>query len=294
MQEVKPSITIAVGGMGVGKTFLTTKQIKEYAKYFAKKGRGVLIFDVNNEYTEFKTVHFDIDDILNAEKEAKKTGNRRVTQSEKNISNLKTGIRRVLPFSVKGRKMELAEKKITMLKVCNNFYNGLVLLDDINVYMTNFQAEAVQSLFKNIRHNGLDLILHMQSMNPLTRIHYESTTFIRMHYDRFDITIMKDKAGSYYEILKIAQQIVWKEYREYKNKRFHLYVNLEEFKIIGINESQFEESAKSFIMVNRSEPEFKRLCMEVARKNGREKPSFQDNIIGEDQWIESRKKMYLD
>ena len=59
MQGREPIFYVAVGKKGIGKTYFTKQLIKAYVKGVPAnnlKPRKVLVMDVNNEFTEIKTI----------------------------------------------------------------------------------------------------------------------------------------------------------------------------------------------------------------------------------------------
>jgi hypothetical protein len=276
-------LMIAFGMMGVGKTYVTEKLFPEYVK---KLNRKVLIFDPNNEDTfhRYATVYFDIEDIMQTKKREAKEQRRIITKSEQYIKDLAPGqIRRVAPFTKYGESMNMAQLKQTMKTLCENLRGGLLFLEDVNRYVTNFESEELLGAFKTIRHHSLDLIMHMQSTNPIRPILFEAATCFRMHYDGFDVDKIKPRLGNRYEILKIAQLIVEQEYRN-GNNRFFLYIQNKNSKISGINKKQFTDACKKYLTANPNE--FASLAMETAFKNNRHKPSFSDKEKAIHEWIQ--------
>lgn len=228
-------ITIATGAPGHGKTKRTTDEIKMYVLNDVKHnraGRKVLIFDINNEYGEFKTVKYDVTD---------------PNDNGKYFSLLKNSeIRRVTPFAPPdGRPMDFDEKLKTIGDIMANYRNGLVVIEDINKYAIGIHTmKKVISFLCSNRHAGLDIIIHVQSLSAVEPRMWQNARMIRFHYQTDKIDRYEQRIPNF-ELMKIAQIIVTNEY--YKgNKYFFLYVDIQANKIIGVNKKQFLEACKEY------------------------------------------------
>ena len=118
VREREPILMCATGKKGVGKTYQTEKLINDYIKPnrgTGKKGRKVLIYDINMEYTRYKVIGL---------KDIKKF-------SRQN----KIEIRRVLPINEDGSVATLVEMVDILNTIIQTFRGGLLVLEDINRYM---------------------------------------------------------------------------------------------------------------------------------------------------------------
>ncbi len=286
MEEREAKFMIATGMMGVGKSYVTEEFLRVYYKTHKRK---ILIFDPNNEetYHHIPAVYFDVLDVQKARAIEKKDIGRSIqTKSEQVISSLPQGsVCRVLPFTRHGRQMSIEQKQVTMTFLCEHFRGGLLLLEDVNKYITNFEAEEIQGAFKAIRHQSQDVIMHCQSLRPLRPIHLEACQVIRMHYDGVNVSQIKDRLEGIYELLRIAQIIVENEYWKggKKNERFHLYVHLKQQKIQGATTEQFMAACEQFLTSNKAY--LNDIASEIAYRNGRQKPNYQDNLAARRSWI---------
>jgi hypothetical protein len=274
-------LMIATGQMGVGKSYVTNQLLSAYEK----SGRKIVIFDPNNEdiYYRYKMLHFDILEVERAKIEERKKHIRIITQSEKNIQGLPNScVVRIPPFTIYGDKMNTAQMKLTMIALLENFRGGLVFLEDVNKYISNFEREEIKGAFKAIRHQSQDIIMHMQSLSPLRPIHFEAASVIRMHYDGFDVAKIKDRLGNNYALLKIAQLICENEYLN-GNQRFFCYVHLKKRHIKGISPAQFNMACFHFLTSHRAE--FRDLAFTIAHKAGRNTPLHQDNEKAMREWV---------
>ncbi len=239
-------ITIVSGMPGVGKSYETEQQLNLYIQPDAsvnRPGRKVLIFDTNDEYRNYKSVMYNV-------KDPKDNG--RHLQGLKNVE-----IRRVLPYypSPQGgtpSPMGFGDKEKTLIDITNNYRDGLVLLEDINTYLVAFKSADTISLLCAARHKGIDLIIQVQSLSAIDTRMFQNSTYIRMHYQTDDITRYKGRLNENFEPLKIAQNIINKEYID-GNIRFFLYYNNRTKKITGASKEQYDAGLELYKMKNKSE-----------------------------------------
>ena len=129
----QPMLTIVCGETGVGKTYRNRNEARLYLKdnsTTGKAGRKVLAFDTNDDdYTAYKTVSPDQLHKLMAKRP-----------------------RRIRPFNKDGSPMGKEEKKEVVKKILKYFRNGLILLDDIDDYMT---GEKGQDMISHFVHFGI-------------------------------------------------------------------------------------------------------------------------------------------
>ena len=205
----------AVGKMGAGKSHTTKAHY--ILPYHKAQGKSVVVFSPNREkhYDCFDTLYWDVEDIWKARKEEEKTGHRIVTKSEGYLAALRPGeIRVVLPITRKGRTMNTQQMQLTTRVIFETFHDGLMLFDDINKYINHWQATWLLGGMKTIRHNRTDTIMHMQSVDPFRRIHWEALSLLRLHHDRIDVSHIASKIPqNLYPLLRIAQ-IVLKAYQK--------------------------------------------------------------------------------
>ncbi len=247
----EPMMVIATGLQGAGKTYLTRKYLDAYLK--AHPNRTILVFDPNDEtdYHNIKAIYWDIADIQRARLEEKKSNytKRIITKSEKLVSKLPKGkIYRIVPYTLEKRPQRMSQKQLkeTMISLCKYFSNGLLLLDDVNVYCTNFEREEIVGALKNLRHKGCDLIMHLQSLNPMRRIHMETCRVVRMHRDNMQMSVIKTKLGDNYDLFYIARNLV--QIMAQKNKYVHVNIYVQERKIKGLfSKGDYEQACRTFL-----------------------------------------------
>lgn len=245
MEKREPMVMIATGKKGVGKTVATIEMIYKYVNGNPEKGvppRKALIFDVNDEFSSFwfhgqthSIKALSIGDIL------------------KFSAHPKIEVRRIRPFFDDGRKMGTGDMADVLALILENYRNGLLLVEDINKYTNDtLKGDLVGSL-ATVRHIGIDLVAHYQSIgraaNPKL---LGNTKMIRMHKTNDTVSRHKNKFEERAEILDIAQSIVEKKFHD-GDKRYYLYVDIDDSKIIGeFDESDMDEAIQDYVSRNHS------------------------------------------
>jgi hypothetical protein len=225
MEKREPMVMIATGKKGVGKTVATIEMIYRYISGNKQKGlppRKALIFDVNDEFSHFwyhGSYHsikaLAIKDIL------------------KFSVHPKVEVRRIRPFWDDGSKMGINDMNEVLGIILENYRNGLLLVEDINKYTNDtLKGDLVGSL-ATVRHIGIDLVAHYQSIgraaNPKL---LGNTRIIRLHKTNDTVSRHKNKFEERAEILQIAESIVDKKFQE-GDKRYYLFVDIDDSKIKG-------------------------------------------------------------
>jgi hypothetical protein len=235
VKEREPLLMCVTGRKGVGKTFTTTKMLYDYVKpnpKTGKKGRKVLIYDVNMEYTQFKTI--GVKDI------------KRFAQSER------PQVRRILPVDEHGQVLKIDEMVDTLNLILQDFRGGLLLLEDINRYMLQAKTQDIIGVITTCRHRDLDIICHYQSLSALDPRMWQNSNFVRFHSQMDDIERYKQRIPNF-QMFKIAQYLVELQYYKKKNPRFFCFVSNDNNYITG-----------SF-----SPTDFKYACIEWLKNNDR-------------------------
>ncbi len=238
----QPMLTIVCGETGVGKTYRNRNEARLYLKdnsTTGKAGRKVLAFDTNDDdYTAYKTVSPDQLHKLMAKRP-----------------------RRIRPFNKDGSPMGKEEKKDVVKKILKYFRNGLILLDDIDDYMTGEKGQDMISALCTLRHKGVDIVFTHQSIGKVTRTAFQNCTWLRLHHQVDDVTYIKERIPKY-PIVRIAQLIVDEQYdlayTKFANgeiseddfdKRasYFVYVNLRKQRIRGCSRAAYIRACKTFI-----------------------------------------------
>ncbi len=259
--ERTPLLIIVCGMKGVGKTHFSVLDIDRYVLDNAgtgKRGRKVLILDFNDEvmYRKYKAV------------------------SPKYIKVLtEPRGRRIIPIADNGKKYDLQMMRDVAEYVVFNFMNGLVVLEDIDKYMTGKKGQSLIGAMTTNRHAGMDLLITHQSVAKVSKTEWENAAFVRLHHQLDDVDRIKDDLPNY-PLMKIAQIIVDKKYfracqdydrgllddNQFKAARsFFVYINMLEHKIMRATEEEFREATYEFI---RMKPGLVSRRMKVGDENG--------------------------
>jgi hypothetical protein len=128
--------------------------------------------------------------------------------------------------------MTLDEWANALFYVLNRFQNGLLLIEDINKYLTHhFPKDVVGAIVTN-RHKDLDIIMHYQAVGKVPTTVWENANWIRFHKNNQSVERHKKKFEDKYEMLRIAECLVDFQY-DNGNERFFCYVDIEWSKIKG-------------------------------------------------------------
>lgn len=283
--------TLVTGRQGVGKTFTTAELIDLYHEKHSS--RRVLIFDPNNEkvFHKYKTLYFDITEIINNDKRLKKNQPELPTKTMQALYGF-TGVRRVVAYKPNGTMMSNPEKKRAFKFFLSNFTGGLFHAEDVATYESNFMSEEVSGMLRNMRHKSNDMFMHVQSLNGITTNLVENIKCIRIHEDTYPVNRLKMKLSDHFEIIKLGRLIVANEYFEKGNKRFFLFVFLQEKKLSNVTAEQFAFALQEFVITEKNcyKDELSR-HMHNQRKIGR--PTFDDIEAAQNMWME-RRLSYID
>ena len=221
----EPQLIIATGTKGVGKTYKTCELVEDYLTpnvKIGKKPRKVLIFDANGEYSNeeiqkngfrFRTKVLALKDIEDWSKQSR------------------VEVRRVLPVDANGNELG-TEKYPEILAVILHYYRGgMLILEDINKYLTETRDAKIIGALTTNRHRDLDIYIHLQSLSPLTTRMWQNANVVRFHYQMDDIDRYKARIPNY-ELFKIAQLMVNEKYYS-GEERFFCYVMNQLNKIKG-------------------------------------------------------------
>lgn len=226
MTKARIPILMAVcGKKGVGKSWKTMEYLRKYVSENPR--RKVLIFDVNNEYSDIRNISLE---------NVKLYGSSKLVQ-----------IRRVQPFFDDGTPMKLSDMARVLEFLIQNFFNGLLLIEDLNRYVgDNMPSDIIGALCTN-RHKGVDMIIHFQSIGRITPKFWQNINHLRIHQNTDSVDRHRNKFEDKFEYLKIAEILIDKQYRS-GNERYFLFVDCDMEKIhCGLSEEQIKEGITSYI-----------------------------------------------
>jgi hypothetical protein len=244
----EPSAEIAIGFKGVGKTYTTKKMVESYIMNdasTARKGRPVLVFDVNGEYDDYIAIDFDIEEPNEF---------KRATEIRK-ISS--PGKYRIVAYKKNRALMSANEMYATVVTICRSFRNGLLILEDINKYMLSNVKIDIVSMLIGLRHLGTDLIIHYQSLRAIPPRMWANMNYLRWHKQSDGIDKYRNRLDNY-ELFKIGERIMERKYLS--DKRYYFWVDKLGEKLINVSETDFEQAALEYLSLNpRALQERKRL-----------------------------------
>lgn len=236
----EPKLIIATGTRGVGKTHTTCEVIQNYIQdnpNTGKRGRKVLIYDVNREYTN---------------EEVRKKGFNFVTQTL-DIKNLpawtaqqRVEVRRILPVGPAGEILGIDGMIELLRKILHDFKGGLLVLEDINRYLIDTKTPEIIGTMATNRHRDLDIYIHLQSLAPVTTRMWQNCNSVRFHKQMDDIARYQQRIPNA-ELYFIAQTLVNLRYK--RDPRFYIYVDNEYSRITGkFTQKQFQVACYSYLL----------------------------------------------
>ena len=224
----------AVGKKGVGKTFRSSQMMREYVKGNPSKGvqgRRVLIFDVNDEYGEFRAINL---------------GDIQMFSIHPNIE-----VRRIRPFHPNGKKMTLDDLGETLFYILENYRNGMLLIEDVNKFISDTMPNDLAGAICTNRHIGLDIVLHYQSIGRITTKVWQNLNILRFHKCTDTVAKHRKKFEDKFEFLSIAEGMVNYNYYQLNNKRYYLHIDIDDEVIRGnYTDKLWDLSVDEFITKN--------------------------------------------
>jgi hypothetical protein len=264
--ERQPMVFLVCGETGVGKTVRNRLEIKRYMMddpTSAKKGRKVLAFDTNDDDYPYRTVSPD---------------------HLKALTNVTA--RRIRPFNRDGSVMDEEQKKEVVEKILKHYKNGLVVLDDIDHYMSGSRGQSMIGALCTVRHKGIDILLTHQSIAKISTTEWQNCTWLRLHHQVDDVTRYRERIPKY-SLVRIAQHIVDEQYELAssafsrgvisegdfkKQKSFFVYVNMRTQKLRGCSQSAFIRATKKYI----DQEESRKIKMMLSERDFQEQPIYKN------------------
>lgn len=228
----EPQLGVVVGKKGVGKTHLTKQIIRTYTIGSpAVNARRALILDVNDEFTELKSIALKDIPLFSA--------------------HPKIEARRVRPFRPDGKKMSMDEIAQTLFVILETYRGGLLLIEDVNKYTSdNMPNDLIGAICTN-RHADMDIIIHYQSIGRISPKVWQNLNWIRFHKNTDSVDRHKLKFEDKFDVLKLTEILVNNAYKS--NKRYYCYVNVDDMKIQGsFSRKVAEETVMEYMQINYS------------------------------------------
>lgn len=236
-EEREPLLGVVVGRKAVGKTFLTKRILEQYVKGNPAKGikgRKVLIIDANDEYSEYSAIY--LEDVV------------------KFTASTLIQIKRIRPYLIKDGKtvkMRLEDLSNVLNIVLDIFNNGLLMIEDINKYVSDSLKTDVMGAVATNRHRDQDIIMHFQGIGRIGPKIWQNLSWLRFHKITESVRKHKSKFEDKYELLQIVENMVDHEYFDLNNERFCQYVDCENMRLMGnIDTKKFESACETYLLDN--------------------------------------------
>jgi len=277
-------VTLVVGKKKVGKSVTTIKMLDDMVRGNPARGvrpRKALIFDVNNEFGDFEW----------------EGGKRKIKALYiKDIARFSASniieIRRIRPFFDDGRKMSTDEMSGVLTIILDNYRRGVLLVEDINKYVSDSIGGDLIGNLATARHIGLDIICHYQQIGRAsTPKLFGNCNYIRFHKTNDTVARHEIKFQEKTELLMLAENIVNHYYNikgyeeDPKYKYIYLWVDIDESKIMPGNypltDSDIERSIHEYVSENRTrliKPLLQRINLETGAKVFDEKSAVKYKI----------------
>jgi hypothetical protein len=260
----QPMAVVAVGQQGGGKTYTTTKEMELYKKKFK---RPVLIVDVNNEYSQYKSIYYDAN-----LPEQKKRVNGHPKKNRMGLAQIREPrTYRIIGIRPDGRSMSNEQLVQLILDICDYYVNGALILEEMNTYIRRNVPASFYGFMIRLRHKGIDLIMHYQSINDAHPDIWAQTKALRMHKTIDSVQRIKHKIPNF-ELSRIAEIAVNEHYRKGTPDNdgiyYFLYIDFRKMKIRGISLEDFKTSFSTYLYQNDTEV---RNLMKEKDENGKKK-----------------------
>ena len=233
----EPLLMAAAGKKGVGKSFQHMVLMNQYVTGDPMRGivgRKCLIMDVNDEYGTFGVVPISLSDVA-------------LYAVHPSVE-----IRRIRPFYPDGRRMTLDEWANALYYVLQRFRNGLLLIEDLNRFITDHMPQDFIGAIATNRHVGLDILLSYQSIGRINTKVWGNMNVLRFHKNTESVKKHEKKFPDKFEYMRIAEIMITKEYDK-GNIRFFLYIDMDAEKIRGdFSKEMMEDAIKQYVYENHS------------------------------------------
>jgi len=279
----EPSFEVVIGFKGVGKTYTTNGVIESYIKNDPSgwKGRPALVFDVNNEFCDsngyygYKAIDFDVTE----------TNEFKRSQQIRNITA--PGKYRILPYKKNGQPMTINELMVTASTIVKYYRNGMLLLEDMNKYaLSNFKQEFV-GMFIGLRHLGVDLVAHFQSLRAIPPKVWSDMNYLRWHKQSEKIFKYKNRITNL-ELFSIAEAIV--DYKYSIDPHYYLWISTMQEKLINVTPEDFRKGCIAYLQYNRHEISS---LMHHVDFEGDGKRKYKNEKEAVEAFIQTKSKAYL-
>lgn len=230
-------LTIVIGKKGVGKTHATLVMIKRYLEINKRK---VLILDTNNEFSDVKK---DFDPSFPHIKALALQDVKRFTYSPV------IEARRISVMKPEGGKMNLSELQDALGQILLNYENGLLLIEDINKFISDSLPSDLIGSIVTQRHVSVDVITHFQTISKALHPKiWGNANFIRWH--QCEDFVGMQKAEFRTPIMYLTERLVERKVKQ-GDPRFHCYYDKEARVILGnFTKKEFRAAIEEYLQDN--------------------------------------------
>ena len=132
-----------------------------------------------------------------------------------------------------------------------NYRNGMLLIEDVNKYISDTMPNDLVGAICTNRHIGLDIVLHYQSIGRITTKVWQNLNILRFHKCTDTVEKHRKKFDDKFEYLSLAQSMINYNYYKLDNKRYFLYIDVDDEKIKGnFTDKLFDIAVDEFINKN--------------------------------------------
>lgn len=141
-------------------------------------------------------------------------------------------LRRIVPYNDDGRKMTPEQKVKVVQHILKHYFNGILVLEDINEYIFDYMPGDIVGDIISQRHNGVDVILHYHSLGRIHHKVWPHINELRMHKCEDNVIDNREKFLEKFEMFKIAENIVNDQFKK-GNQHFDLTIRMQERRIMA-------------------------------------------------------------
>jgi hypothetical protein len=150
------------------------------------------------------------------------------------------------------------------------YRNGLLLIEDINRYVSDHLPKDIEGAICTNRHVDLDIVMHFQSIGRITTKIWQNCNWMRFHKNLDSVDRHAQKFEDKHEFLKLVEMLVNNEYNS-GNKRFYQYVNLDEMQMMGfVDNKKLDAVVNEYVMMNQR----KLIAPFMRMRNNKNKPLY--------------------
>lgn len=281
----EPLLGVVVGKKGVGKTHTTLNtQIANYVAH-PTQPRRVLLFDVNNEFGQFKAISLRN---VKAWSDRGRIEVRRISiyKAYEDMSLLVNG---KPVYNTAAGKMTLNEMANALYYILNSYHDGLLLIEDINKYVSDSLPNDLMGAIVTQRHIGVDIIIHFQTIGKFGHPKIVgNANYLRFHKVSDKVARHETKFQDYTEPLQIMEKIVDKRFKDAvtkDDKSFHCYWDADDLKIKGaFSKDEFVEAVNEYLSENYNsivKPKVNQVDLKTGEKKYKSREKLIDTLINQ-------------